>query len=195
MRTRTPPQTECAVKQCPRKGPYRKTYCEMHHDRVYRFGWDDPEVKPIRPRKDKVSGTRPCLHGGCDSTNDGAKGYCQAHYSKWLRTGTSNGAPQVKGEFQRSRKSEGYVRLEFQNGTHIYKHRYVMGKVIGRPLETNEHVHHKNGVRDDNRPENLELWIVSHPSGQRLEDKIRWALALIEQYPEEVKRIEQCDRD
>ena len=70
--------------------------------------------------------------------------------------------------------SEGYLSVRVEGGWQP-AHRAVMEETLGRKLESHERVHHRNGVRTDNRPENLELWKVKgrskkDPAGVRAAD-------------------------
>jgi len=102
------------------------------------------------------------------------------HAARMYRNGTAEPLP--KPEFYRRVDDKGYVRIKTPGGAERLEHRVVMEEHLGRKLISGENVHHKNGVKSDNRLENLELWITSQPSGQRAEDKLAWAREIIKLY-------------
>lgn len=114
------------------------------------------------------------------------------HYGRWKNHGDPNVVRKI-GEASGFWRS-GYKMHRRPNhpnankGGIIYEHVMVMSETLGRPLLENERVHHKNGIRDDNRPENLELWTGNHPSGQRTSDLVEWAKELLEEYEPEALR-------
>ena len=130
-----------------------------------------------------LSKTKKCEKDGCSGPFF-ARGLCNVHYYKAWRSGEGFGKRVNREKHAGTLMDGGYVRT-LKNGRRIFDHRRVMEEILGRPLLPEETVHHINGDRGDNRPENLELWSSSQPSGQRIEDKIQWAKAILRLYGED----------
>ena len=67
----------------------------------------------------------------------------------------------------------------------VFEHVIVMESVLGRYLLPGETVHHRNGLRADNRPENLELWVKSQPAGCRVDDAVACAREILARYAQQ----------
>ena len=114
-----------------------------------------------------------CQIEGCDKETKRPGGhsytpkFCKEHYK--LGMSLSITGRKIQPDGAKNYLTSGYINIK-RNGSWIPEHRAVMEDVLGRPLRKGESVHHKNGIRSDNRPENLELWIGAVRNGQRAVD-------------------------
>lgn len=114
------------------------------------------------------------------------KGLCRRCYNK-MRNGIEPGTGKIRGRYSLvpwTNSSDGYIWINLPEGK-IMEHRKVMEDHLGRKLIPGENVHHVNGNRSDNRLENLELWSRVQPSGQRVQDKVDYAIKILRMYQPE----------
>ena len=98
------------------------------------------------------------------------------------------------------RTDRGYVLLfepthpNAHKDGYVAEHTKVMAELLGRPLERFEEVHHKNGIRSDNRAANLELWARGmQPPGSRVSDLIDAAVRVLRIYRPELLSASALD--
>jgi hypothetical protein len=172
----------CTVENCI-EPKYAHNLCKLHNQRRYKTGRTD-----LGPRVPwNKSGIEICVWDECESKYL-AKGFCSKHYSSFKAWLDKDRCYEDRSKQNKQKDSQGYILLykpEHPNCSvkgHYSEHRLVMEQTIGRFLVKGENVHHKNGVRNDNRPENLELWSSRQPKGQRVEDKVEYAMEILTQY-------------
>lgn len=155
-----------------------KGLCQVHYKRSK--GGRDMDA-PFQKKDPK----RGCKWKGCTKKHY-ARSMCNSHYSQWCKGKSLTDLKWKWGVVNWAINKDGYliryVRDEDGKKIHQSQHRLVMESHLGRPLAGDENVHHKNGVRDDNRIENLELWTTMQPSGKRVVDMVIFAKEILKRY-------------
>lgn len=138
---------KCKVVNCDNISCYKTGLCNKHQWRFKKYG--TTELPQKENSKDKI-----CCVSGCNfhvHSND----FCKLHYTRNKR----HGNPEIIKINTRGTgflTPSGYVEIGI-NGKKCLQHIYVAEQIFGGKLPNGYVVHHKNGIRSDNRPENLQI--------------------------------------
>jgi hypothetical protein len=155
-----------------------KQWYRDNPDKVKRQLGRNPEyVQTYRSNRPK------CTEKRCARPGVYKDGLCVTHHSRLMRTGSTDD-PTARPARETVIGSGGYRMIRVAPGQYVGEHRLTVEAALGRLLADYENVHHKNGIRTDNRLGNLEVWVKPQPSGQRPEDLAEW---VAEHYPELVR--------
>ncbi len=177
----------CRVNECV-EDPVSLGYCGSHYRRFKLYG--DPLASAPR----KTGGD--CRTDGCVGVVV-ADGLCRNCYGRRLKRGSVEYSDKYLKRFKNVLDDKGYVlapvpsHMNAKTIKRVREHRLVMASYLGRDLRENENVHHKNGIKSDNRLENLELWVSSQPSGQRPTDLMAWARSLLKLYVPDERKLKR----
>ena len=173
---------ECSIANCAQRA-HARDLCIRHYKAERRPMCSRPGCDRKASRRglcqtcydqERLRG-RECALVGCERQQK-ARGWCALHYNRWLMYGDP-GEPEPRREYGAGRVDVHGYRWVSVDGKARREHHVVMEQMLGRRLRPFETVHHRNGLRADNRPENLELWAFAHPPGARVEDLVDWVVS------------------